>query len=147
MRLRSGKDVYDRVLESFKGEWPTRRQSRSLAIQTDDLNTFLKHCQWLIEKIVNHNRDAARLTTFAISESLFACHGLQPKVWVRSFPTGKPGKASLTVSSQVLARDTRNKLREVRDPPELVKEYIRDLHKIVLKNVNVDSSGDHDAVL
>ena len=84
MRLRSGKDVYDRVLESFKGQWPTRRQSRSLAIQTDDLNAFLKHCQWLIEKIVNDNRDAARLTTFAISESLFACHGLQPKVWVRS---------------------------------------------------------------
>ena len=63
MNLRSGRDRFDAVFSCVKGDWPTIKQAHMLAIETTNMDEFVRHCKWLMDKGLSNDKVSSRLAT------------------------------------------------------------------------------------
>jgi hypothetical protein len=114
MNLRSGRDRFDAVFTCVNSDWPTIKHGNMLAIKTVNMDEFVRHCKWLMDKGFGDNKISARLSALAITESIRQCPELRPRLW----------KFMVTV---------RNKLRDVDNKPAFLERYIRDFSNMMVE--------------
>lgn len=113
MNLRSGRDRFDAVFSCVKGDWPTIKQAHMLAIETTNMDEFVRHCKWLMDKGLSNDKVSSRLVALAVAESIKQCPELRPRMW------------KLIVTA-------RDKLRGVDNKPLFLKRYICDFSNMMI---------------